>query len=163
MLYILLSILVMILTVIIHAIIWKLPGNKDLNQKASYSVFPAGGILELFMLWYLKSPYIITMLMFYAGINSFYLIYFFSTKTGEESPSSKIISAVKASIAGGLSKNDILKLFSDEELITDRLMMLKMSGFIKNRKKVFFATNKGGKVAAIVELYRILLGWNIGG
>jgi len=125
-------------------------------------VFPFWLIIQFLVQQMIKSPLIINSSIFYSSLILIYLIYFFSFKSGEESPSAKLFLAVNAAKGKKLTKKEIIGLYSDKE-ITDRLDMLAAVGIIKKENKLYKILPKGHIIAKLVLFYRKILGWEAGG
>jgi len=94
-------------------------------------------------------------------LSSMYILYFGSAFYGDYSPSSKLyMYLLKHKTA---TYTDIKNLFSDQELVLNRLNDLSSVGFVYKKKDNYFIGPKGKITAKIIKCYRKLLGWKSSG
>lgn len=162
MIYIFISFIIFISTVINHVIFYRLDKKIKNVKELNMLVFPLWLLIQILVQNLIKSSVIINSTIFYICLILIYLIYFFSFKSGEKSPSAKLFLALNTAQKQKLAKKEIIALYSDSE-ITDRLDMLVDVGVITKEKDKYKILPKGHTIAKLVQIYRKILGWEVGG
>ena len=94
-------------------------------------------------------------------LSIFYILYYGSAFFGDESPSSKIYEFLRKKRTA--SYRDITRLFSDRELIHNRLNDLASVGIIEDIGDTYRIKRTGFWLIALIEQYRRFLGWESSG
>ena len=91
----------------------------------------------------------------------FYILYFGSAFFGDESPSSKIYTFLRKQRTASYA--ELKRLFSEKELIYDRLHDLVFAGFIAYGGGKYKITSLGFWFTSMVGYYRWFIGWKSSG
>lgn len=62
-----------------------------------------------------------------------------------------------------MTKKEILSLFDSKALVSTRIKMLVDNGIVQKKKDGYKVSPAGKNIAFLVNLYRSLLGWEMGG
>ena len=155
MIYSLIGPTVFIIITIVHIFLHRLLAKKGIRTFKSVYIYGLG----LILLISLSAPATGTVL--YSVLSILNIIFFTSPYMGNISPSYKIMLTIKES--HGLSKQAILKQFSDQELIGKRLDNLVLDGFLQKKEKLFKILPKGEKIISFIDFYRSCLKWRSSG
>lgn len=169
MIFIVASVILFILTVLVHIFFHRwLMGRGGVTIKI-FSVFLFGFILNAFSILFLFHtrkwgviPLPVTSVFLYGLLSLSYIIFFASPFLGDESPSSKILLLVKKN--GRMSLEKIKDNFSDEKLILKRLKDMMKAGLIEEKggsQKKYRILPKGQKIVMFITFYRRLMACNL--
>ena len=147
MIFTIICLLQVLLCITFHLILNRFLGK--IKKYYFWMLFPAGFIFNLLIQIQLNSPYILTTSVTFITLVFSYFVFFSSTSTGEDSPSAIIHRSLSVAPDFKMNKNEILSLFTE--------------GLIEKHNRFYKISPKGLKIAKIVNLYRRLLGWRMGG
>ena len=102
-----------------------------------------------------------TSLLFFGLLTCVYTILFLSIYLHQNSPSTKMYVLIRKNRS--MSIKDILKHFSEEEMIAPRLADLARTGYISKQKGIYRVLSSGKKVDKYLSFYRKLLKWESSG
>ncbi|OGG04283.1 hypothetical protein A2Z33_03990 [Candidatus Gottesmanbacteria bacterium RBG_16_52_11] len=109
----------------------------------------------------LMYPLPLTATVIYVVISVIYILYSGSAVYGDYSPSAKIyLYLVKR---GRATEKELKKLFSDTELVTNRINDLIHMGFVGRKSDAYFVSTKGKFLYILIEIYRRIIGWRSSG
>jgi len=175
MIYILISLVVFICTTIVHVFLHRLLTKLGIRTFKSVSIYGMGLIFLIFLFSFnipaslfpdkpgtlMNLPIPITAIVLYSLLSILNIMFFTSPYMNNTSPSYKIFLQIRQS--RGLSKQEIVRSFSDQELIGKRLNNLVLDGYLQKNKKRFKILPKGKKIISIIDFYRSWLKWESSG
>lgn len=154
------SLMIFILSVLLHILICRFFDKLQIRSFKSVLIFPLGlFILILPNPW--KDDFILTPVAVYILFSIIWSLLFISVYYRDVSPTFKILSL--AGRKKRFSLKEVTGIFSDRELIFNRLEGLISSGQIKKNKDSYYVTAKGVKLIFLINIYRKILNWNQGG
>jgi hypothetical protein len=106
-------------------------------------------------------PLPFTAALLYILLFVFYLIYYLSTYSGEIGPSIKIYLLMRR--YGKRTFPQILREFSESDLIEHRLMSLLKGQFVSRKNNTYTILPKGKQLADAIRIYRAFVRWPSGG
>ena len=111
------------------------------------------------MTWNVSIPY--SGIIFYILMVGVLIIFYTTPSFSNISPSTMILRLLKKN--GKMSYQKLSGYFSDESLINLRLKDLHQDGLIFLEKDKFKVTPKGNRIIKVLDIYRKLFGWSVGG
>lgn len=172
MVYILISIILFILTVIIHIFTHRILVKVGVVTFKTVGVFLIGFLINFITiifyynknksnmrgeLWLMPIPF--TAVVLYGLLLLVYFALFTGPCWGEESPSSKIFLMVKKK--KGMNIAEIKNNFRNEDLVMRRIDDLIGVNWLEKQKGKYKVTSRGKLILKFIIFYRKILGWEL--
>jgi hypothetical protein len=170
---ILISGLAFAITLIIHILVSRILLSYDIKTMKLLLIFGLGflGFNRFFVsiiqpislgykgLFFIPLP--LSAAFLYIFLFLFYLIYYLSTYSGEVGPSIKMYLMMRR--FGKRTLTQIKNEFPEKDFIHKRLTSLVKGGFIYHDRGIFKILPKGRKFVFMIDFYRFITGWKLGG
>ncbi|MDX1372901.1 MAG: hypothetical protein R3321_10545 [Nitrososphaeraceae archaeon] len=158
-----LTFIIFIFTVVLHIILHRILVLFGKVTFKTVLIFPIIFLVNLYIqLFVIKNnSYPWTSIILFSFFTLDYLTQIASPYLGDEGPSSRILLFVlnKKLVA----KAEILKIFSDKEMIIKRLDDMVKAGWIEKRNNSYKMLKKGRLLSEGMILYRKVFGWRVVG
>jgi hypothetical protein len=160
---IIITLILFILSVIIHILFHKLLLMFGIKTFKGVIVFIPLLIILIIICTLFPDPIVdkidfrLTAYFLYILMVLSYILMISSPILGDESSSSKIINLLKVK---SFSEYELNHFFSNKILIKKRIDDLIKSNLIILNKNIYYCTNKGKFIAWFFKVYRSLMGWN---
>jgi hypothetical protein len=169
MITIFISFFVFAIVAMTHVLLHRWLITKGIKTFKSTFIFSFGFMMLLFIFWlqqisgfYRSYDFIpITAIIIYMLTSMLYIMLFTSPYTGDISPSTMLLSLIKNS--PGLTLPVILKHFSNQELIENRLKNLISQAYVQKSDQIYKVLPKGKNLIRLIDTYRRLLNWKSSG
>ncbi len=175
MIYLAISFFLFGCTAFFHVLLHRVLTNHGMKTFWTTTVFLFGFLFTFWLLFaplalfgdnnrissWIFIPLPLTASLSYILLSTIYIVFFASPYAGISSPSFKILALVDR--YPKLTKKEILRHFSDGELVDKRLHDLVRLGSVYKQGERYFVSLQGKKIDRVVDWYRELLRWNAGG
>lgn len=155
------SILLFICVTGVHIVVYRVLVACGVKTIKTVAIYGFGLIVLSWLLLTKHSPFPLTAITVYVLVSMLYIMLFTSPLFGQIGPSVKVFLLAKK--YPGITKTEILKHFTDKELIDERVQLFISLGLLTKKNNVFTATARGQSIARIVALYRNIFHWRSGG
>ncbi len=166
MIYLIITVSIFFLSLLIHIFLCRLLKKSKIKTFKTLLIFPLGFMLLIINIFNLSRnqfnltlPLTSVFLFILLSVAFFFL--FFGPFIGDIGPTYLIIYLLEQKNA--LSFQEILRWFSDHELIINRLHFLAAYGYIKKTGQYYTILSKGKRLSNFIDFYRLVLGWYAGG
>lgn len=168
MVYLGISLTIFIVTTLIHIVLHRILLKKGILTIKTAIVFIFGLVIDLYairtifyqsnnsnnLLWL---PVPVSGVMFYLLLSAVLIIFYTAPAFSYVSPSTLLLMLLEKK---KMTKNELLRHFSEEKIIISRLDELQKAGLVDLRRGRCITSKKGEKIAYIMKIYRGLFRWS---